>query len=464
MPRRDLLALHLLCTAPLCAQDHVANGDMEQYTLCPDYVSQIDRCVGWSRPTAGTSDYFNACLGVPFSMSVPDNQMGDEPARSGNGYTGLYAFGGMDANLQQPNDYREYITHALSPPLTPGTTYIVSFHVSLADVSKYAVNDLGALFSMAPPTRTDDHAIGRHPQVSWGAAGWLDDKSGWTRIAGCFTADSAYTMITIGHFHDAGAAFLQVPTNFPLTDWSYYFVEDVSVRALEAPRLGPDTTACGPVLLEVIDPEPGAVYVWNTGHHGPALLVDSSGTYAVTHTHPDCPLSDSITVTIGDHFPITLPHDTVVDLCADPTVLFDLGPLPPGATALWSDGTAGPQCIASSSGPLSVVVEGPGLCPSTAAVQVVDACVWPLHVPNAVTPNGDGHNDTWRPVWQAERITRWQVIVMDRWGRALFTTNDPTEAWDPTDVAVGCYAYRVEAAEAGSPAVRIARGHVTVVR
>ena len=464
MRRPLLLPWMLFGTMPLGAQDHVANGDMELYILCPDYVSQIERCMGWNRPTAGTSDYFNACLGVPFSMSVPDNQMGDEPARSGNGYTGLYAFGGFDINAQQPNSYREYITHALSPPLTPGTTYTVSFHVSLADVSKYAVNDLGALFSMAPPTRTDDHAIDRIPQVAWGPAGWLDDKTGWTRIAGCFTADSAYTTLTIGNFQGPGLAFLQVTTNYPLTDWSYYYVDDVSVRSVEAPQLGPDTSACGPVLLQVIDPDPGAGHLWNTGHIGPALLVDSSGTYAVTQVHPDCPVSDSITVTIGDRVPIALPRDTLVDLCADPTVLFDLGPLPPGATAHWSDGTVGRQCIASSSGPLSVMVEGPGLCPSTAAVQVVDACVWPLHVPNAVTPNGDGHNDTWRPVWQAERITRWQVIVMDRWGRALFTTTDPAEAWDPTDVAVGCYAYRVEAAEAGSATVRIARGHVTVVR
>ena len=34
---------------------------------------------GWLRPTNGTSDYFNACLGVPFSESVPDNEFGYEP-------------------------------------------------------------------------------------------------------------------------------------------------------------------------------------------------------------------------------------------------------------------------------------------------------------------------------------------------------------------------------------------------
>ncbi|HQW88128.1 MAG TPA: hypothetical protein PLH93_13105, partial [Flavobacteriales bacterium] len=68
MRRPLLLPWMLFGTMPLGAQDHVANGDMELYILCPDYVSQIERCMGWNRPTAGTSDYFNACLGVPFSM------------------------------------------------------------------------------------------------------------------------------------------------------------------------------------------------------------------------------------------------------------------------------------------------------------------------------------------------------------------------------------------------------------
>lgn len=459
-----LLPALLLLVAATDAQDHVTNGDMEQYSLCPDYVSQIDRCVGWSRPTEGTSDYFHACLGAPFSMSVPDNQMGVQTAHSGNGYTGLYAFSSFDPNTQQPDDYREYITHALDPPLVVGTTYAVSFHVSLADVSKFAVNDLGALLSMAPPVRTDDLAIARAPQVSSGTAGWLADKAGWTRIAGCFTADSAYTTLTIGNFHGAGTAFLQVPTDFPLVSWSYYYVDDVSVRPVQAPDAGPDTTSCGPVMLQVIDPQPGLSYGWNTGQVGTGVQVDSTGTYIVTAQHPDCPLSDTVVVTMGAHPALTLPVDTLVDLCVVPGVTFDIGPLPPGATVLWSSGMAGPQCTATASGTLSVQVEAPGLCPASAQVQVVDACVRPLFVPSAVSPNADGINDTWRPVWQAERITHWHVQVFDRWGRTVFATQEPAAAWDPTEVPVGCYAYRVEAAEAGSPQRRLAQGHVTVLR
>ncbi|MBK6540930.1 MAG: gliding motility-associated C-terminal domain-containing protein [Flavobacteriales bacterium] len=457
---------HLLAMALLRAdaQNLLPNGDFEQYTLCPDYVSQIDRCVGWSRPTHGTSDYYNACLGVPFSMNVPNNQMGDEPARSGNGYVGFYAFSDFDPVGQAPDAYREYITHALSTPLVPGTAYQVEFFVSLADVSKFAVNELGALFSMAPPVRNDDLHIPRVPQVVHGGASWLDDKMGWTRIAGCFIADSAYTTLTIGNFLGTATDHLNVGTQYPLTNYCYYYAEDVSVMPLPTPSLGPDIKACGPVVISVIDPDPGTVYTWNTGSTGSSITVDTTGIFIVTTSGPNCPMSDTVEVTIGQPFAFTLPIDTLVDLCTNPLVVLDIGPIPYGASAYWSTGSAGPRCEVSASGTYSVTVDGPEICPSTAEVRVIDTCVGPVFIPNAVSPNGDGINDRWKPVWWAERITSYELRVFDRWGHELFFSMDPDTAWEANDVPVGVYAYQLHAIEEGSAAAYEAVGHVTVVR
>lgn len=461
---RTLLTVPLLLPVLSgAAQNLLPNGDFEQYTLCPDYVSQIDRCVGWSRPTEGTSDYFNACLGVPFSMSVPDNQMGDEPARSGNGYTGFYAFSDLDPLTSGPDDYREYITHSLSTPLVPGVAYRLEFYVSLADVSKFAVNELGGLFSMAPPLRTDYLYIQRTPQITHGGGSWLDDKSGWTRIAGCFIADSAYTTLTIGNFLGSATAHLPVGTQYPLTNYCYYFAEDVTVTALTSPSLGPDIEACEPVVIQVIDPEPGAYYAWSTGATGTSITVNSSGSYIVTRIG-DCPLSDTIEVIIGERFPFTLPTDTLVDLCTDPIVVLDLDTLPYGTSAHWSTGTSGVRCEISASGIYSVTVEGPGLCPSTWEVRVIDTCVGPMFIPNAVSPNGDGINDRWKPVWWADRIKTYDLRVFDRWGHEVFSSTDPDLAWEPHDVPIGIYAYRLHATEEGSTAAYEATGHVTVVR
>ncbi|HMZ87987.1 MAG TPA: gliding motility-associated C-terminal domain-containing protein [Chitinophagales bacterium] len=52
-------------------------------------------------------------------------------------------------------------------------------------------------------------------------------------------------------------------------------------------------------------------------------------------------------------------------------------------------------------------------------------------VPNAFTPNGDGLNDTWKPVLIGiGEITYFSVY--NRWGDLLFESSDPTIGWDGT--------------------------------
>ena len=55
-----MLLCSLLMSLVLRTQNLVPNGDLETYTQCPDYVSQIDRAVGWSTPTNGPRHYPHA--------------------------------------------------------------------------------------------------------------------------------------------------------------------------------------------------------------------------------------------------------------------------------------------------------------------------------------------------------------------------------------------------------------------
>ncbi len=73
-----------------------------------------------------------------------------------------------------------------------------------------------------------------------------------------------------------------------------------------------------------------------------------------------------------------------------------------------------------------------------------DSCrVW---IPNAFTPNGDTYNDTWS--WKTECVPEeFQVMVFNRWGEVIFTSEDPTSFWDGTyagvESQVDVYVYRV---------------------
>ncbi len=55
-------------------------------------------------------------------------------------------------------------------------------------------------------------------------------------------------------------------------------------------------------------------------------------------------------------------------------------------------------------------------------------------LPNVMTPNGDGFNDTFRPIPPVHFVQRVVIHIFDRWGRRIFTSEDPFFAWDGTDV------------------------------
>ncbi|MEO8588971.1 MAG: gliding motility-associated C-terminal domain-containing protein [Flavobacteriales bacterium] len=451
------------------AQNLVPNGDLEQYSQCPDYVSQIDRAVGWSRPTQATSDYFNACLGVPFSESVPDNEFGFEPAHSGNGYAGFFCFYSTSPITSATDNDHEYVTHALATPLIPGETYSVEFFISLADVSKYAVNDIGALLSIHIPTRDDGLAITSTPQIMNTALTMLDSKDGWTRIHGCFVADSAFAFITVGNFHvGAATVFEEVPTNYPLTYYSYYYVDDVSVQAIQAPQLGPDISACSAVTLTVLDPIEDASYSWSTGEVGTSIVVDAPGAYSVALDIDGCVPSDTVIVELAAPITLTLPSDTAVDFCVTPSITIDGGPLPPNASVLWSTGATASSIQVIEAGIYTITASAPERCPASASITVIDGCGSSVYAPNAFTPNGDGFNDSWRPLWVANVDATLELTVFDRWGRTLFAATGRDAAWDGNSggapVPGGVYAWRGRARDRSTNIDMLLSGHITLIR
>ena len=54
-----------------------------------------------------------------------------------------------------------------------------------------------------------------------------------------------------------------------------------------------------------------------------------------------------------------------------------------------------------------------------------------VHIPNAFSPNGDGLNDTWKPVFDDTlSVNQYDLQIFDRDGMLVFWTNDPTDGWD----------------------------------
>jgi gliding motility-associated-like protein len=61
-----------------------------------------------------------------------------------------------------------------------------------------------------------------------------------------------------------------------------------------------------------------------------------------------------------------------------------------------------------------------------------------------ITPNGDDFNDTF---FIRNLPSSTQVIIVNRWGKEVYKSDDYKNNWDAKDVTEGVYYYRIKAGE-----------------
>lgn len=216
-----MLALQSLAPRSAMAVNLVPNPGFESYTSCPTSYGQSNLAAPWDTPNTGTSDYLNACAPATFpSVNVPYTQMGFQTAFDGVGYGGLIPYSSAP-------DYREYLTTPLTAPMVAGTPYTITFHVSLADTSLFAVDRIGAYLSVGPVGPVPNYApLPYTPQIESPVNVPLSNSTGWTTITGVYVALGGEDHLTIGSFRDDASTFLaNGPSDWP--GYSYYFVDGV---------------------------------------------------------------------------------------------------------------------------------------------------------------------------------------------------------------------------------------------
>ncbi|HVS95916.1 MAG TPA: gliding motility-associated C-terminal domain-containing protein [Puia sp.] len=96
----------------------------------------------------------------------------------------------------------------------------------------------------------------------------------------------------------------------------------------------------------------------------------------------------------------------------------------------WSTGQNTPSIAATDSGLYKLYVTDNDGCAGADSIHISDsACPQYVYFPSAFTPNGDGRNDVFRPVF-AGPTSDFKLAIYDRWGRAVFETGDPFKGWD----------------------------------
>ena len=87
-------------------------------------------------------------------------------------------------------------------------------------------------------------------------------------------------------------------------------------------------------------------------------------------------------------------------------------------------------------------------------------------MPNTFTPNGNGHNDVFKPV--SFGVYDYTIDIYDRWGKKVFESNDPDQGWDGTYHGKKClediYIYIIDFTNIVDDYPRTIQGKINLVR
>tara|TARA_R110002072_G_scaffold302977_3_gene490604 strand:+ start:9150 stop:10343 length:1194 start_codon:yes stop_codon:yes gene_type:complete len=213
------------------AQNLVSNGSFEAIGKKPKRLGSIENATGWVSPTGVRADLFTSSK-MP-DIDVPLNIYGKEVGKEGENYAGFYGF---SYGNKLP---RSYVMTKLDAPLKKGMRYCVKFYVSLAEASKYASNNLGAMLSKKPFGSDSKVSIIEDASVQHfnNSQKIFTARYNWTEICGQFEAKGGEKFITIGNFDsndDTKSTRMKkdprVKTKQIIA--AYYYLDDVQVKLL----------------------------------------------------------------------------------------------------------------------------------------------------------------------------------------------------------------------------------------
>ena len=204
-------------------------------------------------------------------------------------------------------------------------------------------------------------------------------------------------------------------------------------------NLGNDSILCAlaTLLLNAEQPHP-ATYLWQDLSTNTTYLASSEGDYWVIVTDECLQVSDTIYLGYLYPFEVDLGNDTT--LCEGQHLL--LSAETPYCTYLWQDGSTEATYLVRYAGVYQVLVSN--LCfDETAEIEVFyQRCEQELYIPSSFTPNSDGLNDQFKPIFAyPEKVEEYTIYIYNRWGNLLFTSQNPEQGWTGEGCLSGVYTY-----------------------
>ncbi len=268
----------------------------------------------------------------------------------------------------------------------------------------------------------------------------------------------------------ATGRYIAVAFNGPQGDCFSADTLEITLRRPPAFSIGPDTTLCrdSSVVLSV-GSERWIEFNWSTGEQTRDITVGQPGSYfVIVKDRNDCFNSDTIQVgelpspilNLAPEYVICIPDGQSVTLDARGQGVLEYEWQPSGDTT---------QTISVNlEGTYTVQATNNDGCVTEQSTNVVDKCEPRFFIPDAFTPDGEGHNEILE-IFGAY-YTNFSMRIYNRWGEVIYATNNLEDRWDGTykglKVQPGSYPYVLSYESLYYPerAPTVKRGSVMIIR
>jgi outer membrane protein OmpA-like peptidoglycan-associated protein len=218
-----------LATAVVAQENRVTNPSFEQLDAKIKALGEFEIGVTeWGVPEGcPPADIFTPNQKKP-EINTPANIYGSAEPFEGNNYAGIRVY------VEKEAEPRTYLQAKLNKPLVANKEYCVKFNVSLADLAKYASNNVGVYLSSNKIKLKNIESYEIKPQILHQRNKILDDQFDWMTVCATFTADGTEKYITIGNFakqEETQVLKMKRPREYTQqqTRDAYYYIDDVSV-------------------------------------------------------------------------------------------------------------------------------------------------------------------------------------------------------------------------------------------
>ena len=334
-----------------------------------------------------------------------------------------------------------------SVTVTPAVT--TTYTLNIVDAQGCSAGPLLYTISVAAPVSVT--ASGASPICSGG---------GTTISAAASGGDGQYTYVwTPGNMNGASQNVSPAATtNYTVTvtdgcGQTSSQTVNIVVQQLPVFSFTADTThGCSPLLVQfTMDTTSlvNATYLWNFSDNGSTSTASNPQHNFITAGCHDI----SLTVTLPPGCSVTQTVPCMITTLAQPTASFTATPtltdiLNPTITFNntssnatiynwnYGDNNSSNQFEESHTYdipgfyPVVLIVTNADGCSDTAVVDITVHDYHTFYVPNAFTPNDNGLNDVFGPVYTNILTEGFEMLIFDRWGNLVYKTNDPAAGWN----------------------------------